>query len=160
MSRSALSPVELGSCTAQCSVWPTTTRSAACAMWTWNLKRGGHATMSMTVSLQIYTFFCFSPGFSIFSHQTPRDLQYFQALETIQVSTKTHQWNLLKIKKDVLMLWKPRSVPKEILTFSYSVTTSISVLFQVNYQGVAKTLKISKVSLKMVNIFCKSKERH
>lgn len=58
------------------------------------------------------------------------------------------------------MLWKPQSVPKEILMYSSSVTSSISVLFQVNYQGVAKTLKISKVSLKMVNISCKSKERH
>lgn len=56
--------------------------------------------MSMTVSLQIYTCFCLSHGFSIFSHQTSRDLQYFQTLGAIQVkSTKTLQGNLLKIKK-------------------------------------------------------------
>lgn len=55
--------------------------------------------MSMTVSLQIYTFFCLFRGFSIFSHQTPRDLQYFQELGAIQVSTKAPQGNLLEIKK-------------------------------------------------------------
>lgn len=55
--------------------------------------------MSMTVSLQIYIFFCLSHGFSIFSPQTPRDLQYFQALGAIQVSTKTLQGKLLKMKK-------------------------------------------------------------
>lgn len=68
--------------------------------------------MSMTVSLQIYTFFCLSHDFSIFSPQTPRDLQYFQTLGAIQVSPKILQGSLLKIKKDVLMVWKPQSVPK------------------------------------------------
>ena len=57
------------------------------------------------------------------------------------------------------MLWMLRSVTKEILMYSCSVPTNISGLFQVNYQGVAKTLKISKVSLKMANISFKSKER-
>lgn len=52
-----------------------------------------------------------------------------------------------------------RSVTTEMLMYGRLVTTSIPVLFQVNYQGVAKTLNISKVSLKMESISFKSKER-
>lgn len=41
-----------------------------------------------------------------------------------------------------------------------SVMTCSSGFFQVNYRGAAMMLKISKVSLKTVNISLKSKGRH